>query len=607
MTTPAADPAEVDPRAVADRVADSVAAEELRAGVGGVAMFALRHALRWAVRRGSVGAREAAAREGWSARANEARLRAQGLRHVAWTLVLADDDATDPAVRAAGVVSAALAVRRDLDEGSAGELLFGTTLVPGRERYALHRGRGGHVVVGVSDALYAVDVVDDAGNVRDRASLAASFRACLAAGAKGAGSSVLALTAASRSVACAVWPTVVRDNPEAARLLSEAIFSIFFDAGAPADIDATGRLAQGGPVTNRCFWHALQVVVFRNAKAALVGSFVAGVAADGALEIGARLDAARARDRAPPRGGPKPPPPRRLEWKLDEATAKALGGVARPPPVDAGGFLDVPGFGRRAWGGTKSHPSAEGAVVLALRLALDVAAPELDDLECMVGLAHVHRGLVTRLGSTTAEMRALLTAARTGDDLAAPVAAALAVHRARVGAAKRRQSAEVAFEYTVLVLGRLGRLSRALLGAVARAVAVLVAVRTPRPARALLPSPLIAVDSSVPRPPGISAVGRFGVLAPPRSIWVHHSLADDEVSFVLQLGPDQAALRERLRGAIPAALARVLAAANGEPEVGSQAPPANAPPPTRVAYRRLLGLLAAVQTPRSKGPGPSGA
>jgi hypothetical protein len=179
------------------------------------------------------------------------------------------------------------------------------------------------------------------------------------------------------------------------------------------------------------------------------------------------------------------------------------------------------------------------------------------------------------------------------------VAAALAVHRARIGEAKRRESAEVAYEFASLVLGRLGSFGRSLVAAAARFVAVLIALRTPQAARASLPMPLVAVDSSVPRPPGIAAVGRFGVLAPARSIWIHHSLGDDDVSFVLQLGPETVRHAQELRESIPAALERVRAAIGQAP--CALAVPA-APPATRLAYRRLLGLLSALRNPSATPP-----
>jgi hypothetical protein len=105
----------------------------------------------------------------------------------------------------------------------------------------------------------------------------------------------------------------------------------------------------------------------------------------------------------------------------------------------------------------------------------------------------------------------------------------------------------------------------------------------------------VAIDSSVPLPPGVAGFGRFGVLAPPRSLWIHHSLAADAVSFVLQLGPDHLASRDALRRAIPAALEKVRAALAGLPQQDTHATSPSTPP-TRVAYRRLLGLLGALKT-----------
>ncbi len=516
----------VDPRLAANRIADLVAAPEVR---GGLALFALRRTLRWALARASIGAREAAQEDRWSTRASDMRLGATSLRHVAWTAVLEDEphdrsaDGSAQTDRAASLIVGALEFRAHLTEGACParlrehcERLFGTTLVPRRERFEVHRGGGRHVLVGVDGTLRAVAVLDASGAIRAEQEIAADLRACVRA-EQVAAPAVLSLSTGPRPPAAVAWRALTRSSPEAAGLLSEALFSVFLDASAPGDIDGCGRLAQGGPAASRCFWHALQLVVFRNAKAALVGSFVAGVEGEGAVELATRLGTLRrARDAGAPGHEPAAPPPPPLDWRVDARTAKDLEATPWNGPWNAGGFVRLDGFGRKAW--TEAGVSAEPAIVVGLRLALVTLAPDLDELECMVNLGHVHHGIVTRLGSTTPEMRAFLEAAgKPGEDLRPSFMAALTAHRARVRAAKRLESGEVALEFASFALARLEGVTRALLGFLVRVVAMLIAWRTPPLERPLLTRPLVAIDSSAPYRPGVAAFGRFGVLAPLRS------------------------------------------------------------------------------------------
>src|SRR5262249_46453868 len=151
------------------------------------------------------------------------------------------------------------------------------------------------------------------------------------------------LTAVPRAQAARAWPIVEKASPEAASLLREAVFVLFFDPRSPTSADEAGRFAQGGPGHNRSFWHAMQLVVFENGSAAIMGSFVAGVEGEGAMGIAPRLGAARPTTR---RGGDALKHPDRvppvLAFRLD----------ARPPaeapePPDAGGILSLEGFGTR--------------------------------------------------------------------------------------------------------------------------------------------------------------------------------------------------------------------------------------------------------------------
>jgi hypothetical protein len=615
-------------RSQANRIGDLVTPSSVR---GGLTVFFFRLALRWALARASVDAREVAREEAWAKRAGDLRLRAMALRPVAWTAVLEpqtvdagvphprplDSDGPMGGVpRAAALVVEALAFRSELAAESCPprlrahcERLFGTMLVPGRDRFEVHRGSGRHIVVGVGagGALRAVEVLDPAGGIRAEADILADVQACFENPREPKESvkrldapRVLALTTRPRAEAAAPWAAIAAASPEAATLLREALFALFLDPEAPPDVDLTGRLAQGGPAGERSFWHAMQLVVFRNGQAAVLGSFVAGVEGEGAMGIAPRLGLVRpaAREGQGKRARPQGAPPR-LEWKVEERASAALSSVGHSAaPVNAGGFLAVSGFGTRAW--REARVSPESAIVVALQLALDGFEPNLDELECMVSLGHVEHGIVTRLGTTTAQMRAFLRAARKkGDaDLGPELSAALAAHRERVAEAKRRESPEVLLEFSFFALARLSGALRALLAMLARLVALLIAWRTPPGERADLSRPIVAIDSSVPHPPSVAAFGRFGALAPPRCIWIHHSLGEDGVSFVLQLGPEYVARAEELRDAIVRSLARVHAAAASATSSKEELTVEPSPPGPRLAYRRLLGLLGALHRDR---------
>jgi hypothetical protein len=589
--------AAVDPVRAADRILDLVTTDSVH---GGLAARALQRALRWTLERAAVGAPEAARQEAWATRASDVRLQAASLRHVAWTIVLEPDEASGRVERAAALIVAAMRFRAELADPACPqrmrehcERLFGTTLVPGRERFEVHRGRGRHVIVGVDGALRAVEVLEASGAVRDEAAIREDLQACVDAPPTDA-PTVLSLTAAPRASAWTTWREVARSSPEAATLLREALLSVFFDGAAPADADARGRLAQGGPAASRCFWHALQLIVFRDGNAALVGSFVAGVEGEGAMEVGERLGRARpaAKDATGAQATARPTP-EPLTWTLGERATGALAAAARHAPIDAGGLLRVAGLGRTAW--TGAGVNAEAAIVLALRLALDAVAPDLDDLECMVNLGHTHHGVLTRLGTTTQEMRQLVQAAREQEaDLGPLVASALAAHRTRVREAKHLESAEVLLEYAFFALRRLSWPVRALLAMLTRVIVVLIAWRTPRAERPDLLRPVVAISSSAPHRPGVAAMGRFGVAAPARCVWVHHSLSADDVCFVIQLGADRVGAAQKLRDTLPRALARVHAAALARCVASPASLPA-VPAARRVAYGRALALHAAVR------------
>jgi hypothetical protein len=215
----------------------------------------------------------------------------------------------------------------------------------------------------------------------------------------------------------------------------------------------------------------------------------------------------------------------------------------------------------------------------------------------MVSLGEVLPGLVTRLATDTAALRALREARQRGGDARAlhgPVWRALQAARRQVRAAKERESVEVTFELAVRLLARAGWLPKATLRVLTRALSLLVAKRTPPPERRLLPSPWVAIDSSVPLPPAAAAFGRFGVLAPKLAVWVHHDLGEDQLAFVLQLGPDAVERAPRLRDAIARGVDDVIAAMTAAPEPAPEdvLPPPS--PPRRLAFRRLLGLMAAL-------------
>jgi hypothetical protein len=321
---------------------------------------------------------------------------------------------------------------------------------------------------------------------------------------------------------------------------------------------------------------------------------VAGVEGESAQEICKRLGAARVSSKRKakkrPEGHEAPPP---LRWNIDAAKLEPLEPIARRSPVNAGGLLRAPGFGRAQWAEVGVNP--ESAVLLAMRLALDTVAPELDDLTCMVNAGHVQEAFATPIGTTTPAMRALLSAARDARaDIGQGVAVVLAEHRKRVGDAKRFQSREASMQFTFFSIGLASRLVRSLLGLVTLWVSAVFERNTPPEERKDMMFPVVAIDSSIPAPEGIVVVGRFGAPAPPRAFWSHHSIGENETRFVVQVGMDRMSTAKRLREELPIALARVLSAARARGEVAPvDSIPASATP--RLAYRRLLWLRAALR------------
>jgi hypothetical protein len=586
-------PPPLDAKVASDRLAALFGVEEVRAGFW---LWLFRRSMRWALGHANRKAKRAALEGSWLLAGTARRLNVESVRELAWTGVLEDDGRLDEISRAAALVVAALEFRAELVSPSCPPRqreqcgpLFDTTLVPGEERYELHRGRGRHVLVGVGGTLRAVLVLNEDGSIRDEGEIAEDLRACAAA-PKAAAVPVLALTASPRADGVAPWSSIARGNPEAAEHLREAIFSVFLDPSSPSDIDTCGRFAQGGQADNRCFWHALQLVVFRNGKAAAVGSWVAGVEGEGALELLTRLGVARpaSKKKTRKKRDPAAPEPTALDFTVDATHLERLVALSQRPAVSAGGFFRAARFGRAEW--AAAGVSAETATVLAIRLALDRVVPNLDDLDCMINLAHYESGTVRRVSTTTPAMQALLRVDES-TNLGPALHRALDAQRARVRAAKRLQTAKLALEFSVFALGYLSGWARSLLRLVVASLGVALTSRTTADQKKELLRPRVAVDSSVSARPGLAAVGRFGVLAPQGSIWVHHTVAENETRFVLQLGRDQIAHAKRLREEIPKALARVMAAAHERAEPSSEEGAAEVSGSLRIACRNVAYLM----------------
>ena len=596
-------PPAFDARTATDKLTGLFGVEEVR---GGFWIWLFRRALGWGLGRASRTAALASRRTSWLEPGSAKRLRVESVRELAWTGVLEDDARLDEISRAAALVVAALEFRAELRSPTCSKRrveqcgpLFDTTLLPRGDGYEVHHGRGRHVLVGVGGSLCTVLVLNEDGSIRDEADIADDLRACVKAKI-GDGAPVLALTTAPRVDARVPWSSIARDSPEATESLCESIFSVFLDPSSPADIDTTGRLAQGGPPENRCFWHGLQLVVFRNGKAAAVGSWVAGIEGEGALELLTVLGAARApsKKRARKRRDEPATEPMALAWTVSPEHLARLSALAERPPANAGGYMRVPRFGRSEWADAGINP--ETATVLAIRLALDAVAPNLDDLDCMVNLAHFESGTVRRVSTATPAMRQFLEAAKEdGKDLGPPLAAASLAQRARVRRAKRLETAKLALEFSVFALGYLSGLGRWLLRLVVGSLGVALTSRATAEEKKQILSPRVAVSSSVSARPGLAAFGRFGVLAPTGSVWIHHTIAENETRFVFQLGREQIAQAKRLRETIPVTLARVMAAAREAPKSVAEEEPTEVSGTLRIACRDVAYLMNALKRERA--------
>jgi hypothetical protein len=218
----------------------------------------------------------------------------------------------------------------------------------------------------------------------------------------------------------------------------------------------------------------------------------------------------------------------------------------------------------------------------------------------MVNLPHFRRGFAIRVGTTTAALAALRAGRSDHAALDGAVAPALQAHDALVRANKRLESGDAALFFAFFSVPFMTRLGRWVLLAVSRWLAVALLPHLSEDSRRALGHPVIAVDSSVPLGAGIELFGRFGFPAPTRAIWVHHTIAEDETWFVLQLGEDRLALREPLRGALPRAVASILDAARSRP-TSSTAPSEPGQPTPMFAHARVLGLCGALRRSLATG------
>jgi hypothetical protein len=594
-------PPAIDGGTVADRLGALFAVDGVRDGVW---LWLFRRMMRYAMNRAHAAAARATRNTSWLTLESDTRLATPDLRTFAWTGVLEDDVRLDEISRAAALIVAALEFRAEIQSPSClprrveqCERLFDTTLIPREDRFEVHRGAGRHVLVGIDGKQWAVDVIDESGAIRDEGDIADDLRACAAA-KRLEKTPLLALTSTPRAEAALIWKKVAHDSADAATLLVDAIFSVFLDPSAPNDVDACGLLAQGGAPDNRSFWHATQLIVFRNGRAAVVGSYVAGVEGEGALDFLSRLGAVRAsgsKKRAPRKRRSATDEPKRLVWTVEPRHADALKEASRGSPIQAGGLVRVAGFGRSEW--QRAGVSSEAATLVALRLALHTVVPELDDLDCMVNLAHFQAGTARRVSTSTPEMRALLRAeaerqlgeapAESGDPL---VLAALVAEQGRIRKAKRLETGRLALEYAQFSLKELSAGVRFVLRLVVSLLGIALASKAAAKNRRELFTPKVTVVSSVPARSGLSAAGRFGVLAPPRSIWIHYTIDEHETRFVLQLGREHLGSAKRLRDALAPALGRVLSAARSHrlPEGGEGSPDVSAS--LRIASRDLALL-----------------
>jgi carnitine O-acetyltransferase len=457
---------------------------------------------------------------------------------LAWTMVL--DPSPTPFSReeaAATLAFAMLRVRRQISEGTweqdtdaHGPLerdsyanFFSRALVPdSSQRLILRDSETQHIGVLVQGRAFQIDLATPGGKLT-RGSLAAALRQCVA---------LASLTPPAPGIVTATQYGVMADayrilctdsqNFSSLRALSEAIFVICLDEQSPdSDEEAAFQLHAGNP-SNRWYLQAIQLVAFQGGRLGVVGNFAAGLQGQPALRVVRELAASVLAASPVPASTGAPLKVNPLGWQLPP-------GFLDPLREDVGSRLRrAPerilrlSFNRKDAALLGLPMSAAFHLVLLAALVEEHQGRLPGMVLQLVSLRHLEGEGLQQQRVDSPDTLALGEALRAGLPAAALRQAARRggqAYRAQLADIKNLISPEQLFQQS---LRRSPPLLRQALSSVLR--------RFPEP-------PELFRLSILPRPPGISLLGRFGVPSlVPTSIWAHPLFEDERTSMVCAPG-----------------------------------------------------------------------
>jgi hypothetical protein len=456
----------------------------------------------------------------------------------AWAALLdAPSPQRDREETATNVLFAALRVRDhimndwppDLDRGEPLDSrvytsFFGRCLVPDRGvRYAVRDSDGKHVVVFVRGKAFRVEVTHD-GKVLPRAAILASLRRCVALAETETLAPGMATAGASAEFSLLYRRLCAGQvNLTSLRAISEALLVLCLDDDEPESDERLGFAAHAGAPHNRWYMHALQLVVFRNCKVAVVGSFDAGLEGQPAIRVLGQVAAAWNDFDKPisPTNASGPVMP--LRWSLppgalDDAAAHCSKAFRYSPE----NLLRVD-FGRTSAASLGLTPGFGFHLLLQAALIDHFGRMPEGAILQLVSRRHLED---TPLATQRVESPASIAFAR-----------ALLAGEQGPTLRARAQEAQAAYNLSVHETKNVCNRSDVFGTASER----LLETHWRRPMRWLLrfvpePRELFRLSLLSLRP-GIRLIGRFGVHAgTPTSVWGHPLLGDDDMRLVLVPG-----------------------------------------------------------------------
>lgn len=458
-----------------------------------------------------------------------------------WALVVHPPrPALDREVAAVGFVFAALQIRQRISQGDwapdydQGEPLDGRTyhnifsrcLVPDLAgRFVLRDSETKFIVVLVQGRAFRVDLTQQ-GKLVTRASLLEALRSCVAQAPSTPPAPCL-LTAPASGLLQRVYPQLCasQTNLASLRTVSEALLVLCLDDAEPTSDEDTAFLLHAGTPHNRWYPFGVQLVVFRNGEAGVVGNFLAGlegqpsgrVMSETVLAWAARPDVTPTPNAVPARVRP-------LLWEHiepdDLAEARSYcDRFYRQSPENAP-FLDfLPSDAARLGLDTRR------AFLLVLQAALADEFGDLPpgDIYQMVALRHLEDKTYSHQSLVTPGSRAF----------------AVALARGASRAELRAKLAQATHDYSSSLLTTRSFWNHDQL--LHEFVDRLNSSPWRRPVGALLshlPVPRELLRLSLLRlPPGLRLYGRFGVPSnTPSSVWAHPIFQDQGVRLVCSVG-----------------------------------------------------------------------